>query len=161
MENSNAHSSSCCRSKSFSSHLYSLDLRIESSQARASAEFLGSCTLVAQRADLSKQRSREPSLLSVQAAGRCGEPPSCQGWCKFYVQRSRESSDSDRTRETLTFVNERTCCGYAIARLSLKRKTVATAAVTSARTRAAISRHSHWRRACVAQRDTWCAHPLV
>jgi hypothetical protein len=25
----------------------------------------------------------------------------------------------------MTFVNERTCCGYAIARLSLKRKAVA------------------------------------
>jgi hypothetical protein len=34
------------------------------------------------------------------------------------------------------------------------------AEVTSARTRAAISRHFHWRRACVAQRDTWCAHPF-
>jgi|SRR5271165_56390 len=95
------------------------------------------------------------------ARRRFGEPPPCHGWRKSYLQRSRESSDSDRTRETLTFVNERTCCGYAIVRLSLKRKIIATAAVTSARTRAAISRHFHWRRACVAQRDTWCAHPLV
>jgi len=35
---------------------------------------------------------------------------------------------------------------------------LATPAITSARTRAGVSRHFHWRRARVARRDTWCAH---